>query len=195
MKTGAIILAAGASIRLGEPKQLLEFRGKTLLRRTAETAIASNCSPIVVILGANAEQFAPEIKNLKLKIAVNSEWQNGMSASIRAGLLTAQTIEPNISAVVLLLCDQPFVNAATIVNLIEKFNETAAPIVVCEYENTIGVPVLFQREMFDELLNLTGETGAKFLIKKHRARLARINAPEAAFDVDTPQDWQKLLAR
>lgn len=195
MKFGILILAAGASSRLGEPKQLLKFKGKTLLRRAAETALATNAQQIVVVFGANAETFNQEIADLPVKIIVAADWASGMSASIKSGIEKLIEIEPELSVIVLLLCDQPFVTDQTVARLIKKYQETKKPIIVSEYNETVGVPALFARDMFDELLNLAGETGAKFLIKKQAASgLEKIAVPEAAFDVDTPADYKKLVS-
>jgi molybdenum cofactor cytidylyltransferase len=194
MKIGVIILAAGSSRRLGEPKQLLKLEGKTLLRRTTETALAAKAQKVVVVLGANAEKFANELADLPLEITINRNWAEGMGGSIRAGLQKSLEIEPNLSAIVLLLCDQPFVSTETIRRLIEKYRETKKRVVACQYDETIGVPALFAREMFDKLLALEGDAGARILIKKQAAcGLAKIAAPEAAFDIDTRADYQLLL--
>ena len=189
---GIIVLAAGASVRLGEPKQLLKCSGKTLLRRAVETALASVCRPVVVVLGANVEKIKSEIEGLSLEIVLADDWASGMSASIHAGLKKLLKVEPALSAVVLMLCDQPFVTTETIERLIEAHEKTKMPIIACEYENTIGAPALFARALFGELLNLQGEAGAKAVIKKHEKEIAKIIAPEAAFDVDTPEDQLRL---
>jgi molybdenum cofactor cytidylyltransferase len=175
----------------GQPKQLLEFRGKTLLRRAAETALNTNCETVVV-LGANAENFTKEIADLSppLRVVVNENWAAGMGVSIKTGL--SVLANENLDAVVVMLCDQPFVTAETIRRLIEKFEQTGAPVVACLYNNTTGVPALFARKMFAELSNLEGDAGAKAIIKKHHADVAQTPAPEAAFDVNTEADFLKL---
>lgn len=177
---------------MGEPKQLLRFNGKTLLRHTTEAATDSGCRPVVVILGANAERMKKEIEDLPLTIAVNEKWAEGMSSSLKVGLTRILEIAPDLSAVVVMLCDQPLITDETISRLIETYKKTKKPIVACEYENTIGVPALFAREMFDELLNLRGDTGAKAIIKKHADKTAKLHAPEAAFDIDTPEDKLRI---
>jgi molybdenum cofactor cytidylyltransferase len=194
-KIGIIILAAGASTRMnGEPKQLLEFEGKTLLRRAAETALSSGASPIVIVLGANAEKLLPAIKDLPVLPVINENWATGMGGSIKTGLSVLLEENTDIEAALLMLCDQPFVTAETLNRLVETFQKTKKPIAVCEYADTIGVPALFAREMFAELSDLQGDAGAKTVIKKHAADVAPTPAPEAAFDVDTQADFQKLLS-
>lgn len=196
MNVGLIILAAGASERLGEPKQLLKFEGKTFLRRAAETALASACRPVVVVLGANAENLANEIADLPLEIVINEKWRDGMSASIRAGMEKYLELEAQANAVVLMLCDQPLISAEIINQLIEVQQQTRKIIVASEYNNSFGVPALFTRAAFGELLNLQGEAGAKAVIKKHAAsNIASVLISEAAFDIDTQADYQKLISK
>jgi molybdenum cofactor cytidylyltransferase len=194
MKIGIVILSAGASARLGKPKQLLKFGEKTLLRRAAETALATNCRPVIAVLGAHAEIIKAEIADLPLQIVFNNLWQEGMSASIKAGLKECLRIEPGIEAVILMLCDQPFVISKTLARLIEAYQATKKPVAACEYNHTAGVPALFAREVFSELMNLQGEAGAKAVIKKFAASdLAKVAAPEATVDVDTTADYENLL--
>ncbi|HSK74226.1 MAG TPA: nucleotidyltransferase family protein [Pyrinomonadaceae bacterium] len=190
-KIGVIILAAGSSSRMnGTPKQLLKFQGKTLLRRAAETALQGGFYKTIVVLGANHKIFRKEIEDLPLQIAVNENWQGGVSSSIKAGLLTLS--EENLDAVIFMLCDQPFVSAEILRRLRDVFAETKKAIVASEYENTIGVPALFAREIFDELHNLQNDEGAKKIIKKDMNRTALVTVPEAAFDIDTLRDYEEL---
>lgn len=185
-----IVLAAGASSRMnGQPKQLLKFEGKTLLRRAAETALKTNCRTIVV-LGANAERAKKEIADLPLEIVVNENWAAGIGESIKTGL--SAVLGENPSAVVVMLCDQPFVTTETLNRLIENHKQTGAPVAASLYNETLGVPALFARALFGELSNLAGDAGAKAIIKKHAGCVAQMPAPEAAFDVDTPQDYEQL---
>jgi molybdenum cofactor cytidylyltransferase len=193
-KFGVVLLAAGASNRLGNlPKQLLEFRGKTLIRRAAENALASQCGKICVVLGAGAEKIKGEIDDLPVEIVVNENWRSGMSASLKCGLEKLLASAPNLSAAVVTLGDQPLIDSTIINRLIESFLETRAPIVASEYAETVGVPAIFARSMFDELMNLSREAGAKRLIKKYAASVRKIPVPEAAFDVDTREDYENLL--
>ncbi len=193
-KISILILAAGSSSRLGEAKQLLKFEGKTLLRRAALTALAADTSLVTVVLGSNADLLKKEIEDLPLEIVVAENWQDGMSRSISAGLLLIIKAAPDLSAVIVLLCDQPLITSQTIENLIEEYQKTRKQIVAAEYNQTLGVPALFAAEKFDDLLALEGDAGARSLIKKQAAsELAKIAVPEAAFDVDTPADYERLL--
>src|SRR4028118_1557934 len=104
---GLIILAAGASTRMGTPKQLLTYRGCSLIRHMAEVAIASVCQPIAIVLGANGERIKPEISQLPLQIVENQQWQEGMSSSIQVGLEALLAVNQHLDAVAIALCDQP----------------------------------------------------------------------------------------
>lgn len=191
---GLVLLAAGASNRLGNsPKQLLEFRGKTLIRRAAENALASECEKNCVVLGANAGKIKREIEDLPIEIVFNENWQTGMSSSLKCGLEKLLELAPNLFASVVMLGDQPLVDAKIINRLIEVFLATQKPIIASQYAETVGVPAIFARSMFDELMNLSADGGAKQIIKKHAASVEKIPAPEAAFDVDTREDYENLL--
>jgi molybdenum cofactor cytidylyltransferase len=189
---GIIVLAAGASHRMNEPKQLLKFQGKTLLRRAVETAVESICEPVVVVLGANFERTSAEIEDLPVEIVFNQDWQSGLSSSIKTGIENLLKIAPQTTAIVLTLADQPFVTANHINLFAEKFNQTDSLIIAAEYNRTRGVPALFSRQIFDDFDALSGDKGAKAIIEKHGKWLATIDLPEAAFDIDTPQDFLKL---
>jgi molybdenum cofactor cytidylyltransferase len=189
---GLLLLAAGASHRLGgEPKQLLSYRGESLLRRAARTALASQCRPVVVITGAHRERVEAEVADLPLEIAFNKQWETGMASSIRAGMehLAAHA---ETCAVVVMLCDQPFVDAPLINKLVTAYSATGAPLVAAKYDGTHGVPALFDQRLYPALLALRGAQGAKSIILAQHAHLAAVNAPEAALDVDTPADYERL---
>lgn len=192
-RIGIIILAAGASTRLGKPKQLLNFQGASLLRRAAENALATGCENIVAVLGANSAEIGKEIENLPLKTVINENWASGMSSSIKTGLGKLLDWQPTLSAVIIQLCDQPLINTGILNKLITIYEEKRAEIVAAEYTGTVGVPALFAASMFAELLNLSAESGAKQLIKKHLAMVEKVFIPEAEIDVDTPLDYEKLL--
>jgi molybdenum cofactor cytidylyltransferase len=189
---GIIVLAAGASHRMNEPKQLLKFQSKTLLRRAVETAVESICEPVIVVLGANFERTKAEIEDLPVEIIFNADWQSGLSLSIKTGIENLLKIAPDAAATVLSLADQPFVTANHINLFAEKFEQSKSLIIAAEYNQTRGVPALFSRQIFHDFKELSGDKGAKAIIEKHRATLTTINLPEAAFDIDTPQDFSKL---
>lgn len=186
---GLIILAAGASSRMGTPKQLLLYRGRSFLSQIIEAAIASMCHPIVVVLGANAEKLKSEV-SFQVQVVENTQWHEGMSSSIAVGMQAL--VNQNIAGVVIALCDQPFVSAQIINQLIAAYRLTGKSIVACEYAGTLGVPALFSRAFFPELMNLGATEGAKNLIKKYSDQVFAVPFPEGAIDIDTPQDYEYL---
>jgi molybdenum cofactor cytidylyltransferase len=187
-----MILAAGSSSRLGRPKQLLPFRGRSLLRHAAETALASVCRPVVVVLGAFAERLTGELSGLPVTVAMNQQWTEGMSSSIRAGLkaLGGEDAAPN--AVVIILCDQPLVTARFLDRLVAVHQASGRGIVAAEYAGEAGVPALFSRAYYAELAALRGSRGAQALIVRNAKEGARIALPEAAIDVDRLEDMLLL---
>ncbi|HEY9632945.1 MAG TPA: nucleotidyltransferase family protein [Coleofasciculaceae cyanobacterium] len=189
---GLIILAAGASTRMGTPKQLLPYRGYSLVRHIVEVATTSVCQPIVVVLGANAERIKPEVSQLPVQIVENQQWAEGMSASIRVGLEALLAVNQNLEAVAIALCDQPFVSSQTLDRIVEAFHFTGKPIIASEYAETLGVPALFSRILFSELMALKSNEGAKQLIKRHIDEVFSIPFPDGAIDIDTPKDYEQL---
>lgn len=185
-RLGIIVLAAGASVRMGTPKQLLHIGGASLIRRAAQAAIESEGHPVVVVLGANAELIREELEGLEVQMAVSSEWSVGMSASIRCGVKRLLTLAPEIEGVVLMLADQPEVTGGSLRKLMRAHKGSG--LVAARYDNVLGTPALFSREHFGELLQLDGQSGARSLIERHRERVLAIDLPEAARDLDTPED-------
>jgi molybdenum cofactor cytidylyltransferase len=188
-----IILAAGASTRMGRPKQLLEYNGRSLIQHAIEVATASVCHPIIVVLGAYAERIKPEIAKLSVEIVENSLWHQGMSTSIRSGIETLIKNYSQAEAAILMLCDQPFVSASLIERLLDLYRTTSAPIVISEYDLILGVPALFKRTLFPQLTALNGDTGARTIIQKHLQKVARVSFDRGIIDIDTPQDYAQLL--
>ena len=185
---GIVLLAAGASSRMGTPKQLLKLHGISLIRRAAEHALDSGSEPIVVVLGANAELIASELNGLAIQIAVNSDWNLGMSSSIRCGLKAVLAIDSSIQSVILFLGDQPNVTGASLRKLSAAHRQSDSGLVAASYSGRIGTPALFSCAYFDELLQLEGQAGAKSLLERHASHLVAIDFPEAACDLDTPED-------
>ncbi|MBK1989948.1 nucleotidyltransferase family protein [Sphaerospermopsis aphanizomenoides BCCUSP55] len=189
---GIIILAAGASTRMGTPKQLLPYQGKSLLSHTIESAIASVCNPVILVLGANAENIRSQISTPTIKIVENPDWHLGMSASIRCGIVSLIDNYPTLDAAVITVCDQPFLAHEIINQLVTAYHTSKKTIIACEYADTLGVPVLFSQIFFSELAGLSEDVGAKKLIKTYSKDVFSIPFPSGAIDIDTPQDYQKL---
>jgi molybdenum cofactor cytidylyltransferase len=189
---GAIILAAGGSSRFGRPKQLARFGGKSLVRRIVEAAEAAGCSTIVVVIGSEEAKIKQELCQTPVVFVDNQNWESGIGSSIRTGMESLSKITPQIEAVVMLVCDQPAVNARIIESLITTREETKKDIVACSYGDTVGVPALFDRSLFAELLSIADEAGAKSIILQNPERVAQFAFPEGAIDIDTWEDWEKL---
>jgi molybdenum cofactor cytidylyltransferase len=173
------------------PKQLLVYRGQTLVRRAAETALASVCRPVVVVLGANAVSVGNELE-LPVIVTRNREWETGMASSIRAGLEAVLAADAGVEGIVVMLCDQPFVNAKLIDTLTELRHETRKTIVATQYGETRGVPALFGRELFAEIGQLNGHEGARQIIRNHPNDTVVVPFAAAAIDIDTQQDYEAL---
>lgn len=191
-KIGGLLLAAGGSSRLGRPKQLIKFRGKTLLRHAAATLVHSGCEPVIVILGSELEQSRAEVGDLPLKICVNAEWQTGMSSSLTAGLRSIIELEPELIAIVVTVCDQPYISTKDIDILISGYRQTRTLAIAAQYNGRTGVPALFPRELFGELLSLKGDKGARQVLRDLEDVTA-VKMSHAAFDIDTPDDLLEIV--
>jgi molybdenum cofactor cytidylyltransferase len=189
---GAVILAAGESSRFGGPKQLVEFRGKSLIRRITDSAIEAGCSPIVVVIGSDGEKVFRELEGTNVTNIENKSWQQGMGSSIRAGIRHLVENATDIDAAILLVCDQPAVDAQAIVRLIRLRKTTKKEIIASSYANTLGVPALFARSFFCELLSLGDRVGAKSIILRNRERVVQVPFPEGKIDIDSWSDYEIL---
>lgn len=194
MKTGIILLAAGSSSRLGRAKQLIEFQGKTLIQKAIDEAKMSQADCLVVVLGANADLIQTGFNFLSTPFIVNPYWEHGMSSSMQVGLRFLMEKEV-IDQVLLMLCDQPFVDNSLLDHMISKKETSGKGIVAAAYSNTLGVPALFDRRYFKELVQLTGSEGAKKVIFNHQAEVYALDFPLGSVDLDTEEDVNQFLSR
>lgn len=192
---GALILAAGASSRLGRPKQLISYQGETLIARAVRIAGEGGCAPVAVVLGSAGDEIAAQLNGSPVLIVQNNDWERGLGTSVRAGVLAILNSHPDLDAAVLLACDQPCLTASTIVALIEEQQQSGKSIVASRYAGTLGIPALFDRTVFGDLLALPDDSGAKRLIEAHGADVAEIAFADGALDIDTPADHEKLFCR
>ncbi len=162
------------------------------MQRTIKAAVDAKQCLVVVVLGANAEQIRPTLEPFEVLFLHNPGWAEGMASSIRVGLTEVLRIEPELEAVVFLLSDQPFVEAALLKKMIQVQEETGKSIVACSYQDTLGAPVLFTKEFFPELQQLKGQEGAKKLLAQHPEKVASIPFLKGAIDIDTPSDYAAL---
>ena len=186
-----LLLSAGASTRMGQPKQLLPYHGRTLLRHAAETAVASGCAPVVLVTGAVHEELLAEIAGLPIQAVRNMNWATGMASSIQTGLAAVGPAQP--CAVLIMLTDQPLVTPALLRQLVAQQQQTQAPIVAAAYGDTLGVPAVFTRALLPELLQLQGQQGAARLIAGRVTAVGRVDFPAGLLDVDTPEQYAALL--
>lgn len=191
-KTGIIILAAGNSSRLGQPKQLLEYQGKTLLQRSVDEALSLNAAEVVVILGSNHAMISEETILNGTTVLVNHRWQTGMASSIQAGIGHFHA-NNKIESALLMLCDQPHVDQVLLKELVKKQQNSDCTIVASSYGNTLGVPAVFSREMFPALLSLQGQEGARKLIASNKETLKSVPFQKGYVDIDTSSDYSDLI--
>ena len=188
-RVAAIVLAAGAGTRMGERvKQLLPWRGKTLIENAIDIARHSDVNDIIVILGARAETIRPLIDHLPVRIALNPDWAEGHSTSIRVGL---RALSPQTDAAIFINGDQPFLTPKIVDAIVQRYRETDASIVAPRYAGKRGSPVLFNRAHFSELMSLTGEQGGREVLTKHPVEYVDFADARAAFDVDTLEDYER----
>lgn len=190
-KIGVMILAAGSSSRLGFPKQLVEFEGKNLLQKMIDLAEDFSLDLKVLVLGANADEIKRGIDSKNFKIVLNKEWPEGMSSSIRKGIIYSEEFE-KLDHLLILLSDQPFVNSEKIEQLIQLQLKNNKAVTFSEYEGNIGVPAIFSKEVFSDLKKLTGDQGAKKLIYKENFEYQTLSFEKGNFDVDTKEDVEFL---
>ena len=193
-KYGIIILAAGSSSRLGQPKQLLSYQDKSLLMHTIDASKDAGDGLVVVILGGNYQLIAESIGHTGIKIVYNPDWEQGMSSSIRTGLQGLMDEHADLDGVILTVCDQPFLTARVLIALQNKANISGKDIVASAYGGTLGTPVLFTARHFDGLMALKGREGAKKLLKKYEAELASVPFENGEIDIDTMDDYNRLTA-
>lgn len=199
-RCAAVVLAAGASTRLGQAKQLIEKSGESLLRRTTRLALEAGCAPVVVVLGFEAERMRAELRDLPVSIAVNSEWPAGMGTSVRCGVAAALANGSSTArapgSVLLLVCDQPRLSVKHLLGLLARHGATPnggkAAITASVYAGRPGVPAVFAAELVPELLQCAGDQGARAVIRQDPTRVQMVDWPEGAMDVDRPEDLEGL---
>jgi molybdenum cofactor cytidylyltransferase len=185
-KAAAVVLAAGASRRLGQPKQLVPIEGESLVRRTARLALEAGCAPVVVVLGFEAERMAAELAGLAVEVVVNGNWSFGMGSSLACGVAAARRARPELDALLLLVCDQPRLSANHLRELFAGHASGSAAITASAYAGRAGVPAVFAPSLFSELEQIEADRGARELILRHSA--LTVDWPDGAYDIDLPED-------
>lgn len=185
-----VVLAGGDSGRFGQPKMLLNWRGKPLIRHVVETGLAAGLSPVVVVTGAVDEPIRQALEGLSITVKHNPQWQEGQSTSVRQGL---KALSKKIGSAVFFLADQPFVSREVIEALVLHHQTTLAPIVAPKVGDRRANPVLFDRTTFPELLTLGGDTGGRAIMNRHDVEYVDWPDTNLLFDIDTPDDYQHLI--
>ncbi len=187
-----VILAAGVSSRMGQPKQLLKIEGETMLMRIAKIAVSTSCHPVIIVTGAYQELIQSSVQNLPVTLVHNADWKQGMGTSVVKGMEKLLEMKPDVGAVILLLADQPLLNRQLLDTLIQTYQISGKPIIASLYKSTQGVPVLFDRDLFNELLQLPANAGAKKLLHTYKDRVETVAFEHGELDVDTPEDFKRV---
>jgi molybdenum cofactor cytidylyltransferase len=191
--TDIVILAAGASTRLGRPKQLLPWQGKTLLQHAVETALTIATQPVVVT-GCNADQLVAGVDPAQAHIVFNPEWEQGIASSIRCGLQALLNRTPPPDQVIFMVCDQPFVTPGLLLDLINERQKSYKSIIASSYAGTLGIPALFDKTHFAQLLDLQGDTGARTIIQQYSEEVGSVEFKNGELDIDTEMEYKKLTS-
>jgi CTP:molybdopterin cytidylyltransferase MocA len=193
MPVAAIVLAAGASRRLGQPKQLLMHGGEMMIERAIRLASEAGAAPVITVLGAFHELIREAVRLSDFTPVINSAWEQGISTSIQAGLAAIEDSEPQILGVLILACDQPRLSAGHLHAMLEVFGtQGALAIVASAYKGVLGTPAVFPREVFADLRALRGDKGARALLMQPPCPLVALPFPGGEMDIDLPTDLAHL---
>jgi molybdenum cofactor cytidylyltransferase len=180
---------------MGTLKQLLPYRGLTLVQHAVDQAIQAGFEPVIAVVGAQAESVRASLANRNVEIVENPDWESGMGSSVALAVRHLLENGEDSAAIALLLADQPLVTADHLKALRGKFHSSSVGIVAAEYNGTVGVPALFKRSLFGALANLDPGAGARQLLRQPGTRVDGLPMPEAAMDIDTPSDFAALNSR
>ncbi|HBB18120.1 MAG: molybdenum cofactor cytidylyltransferase [Syntrophus sp. RIFOXYC2_FULL_54_9] len=192
----AIVLAAGESKRMGRPKQMLAWQGKTLLRHVLESLITSDADEIILVLGHEAEAVRKSATELQIKVVINPDYKQGMASSLRQGLLA---LDPRSEAFLVLLADQPGIGPDIINHMIREFQQANPKrgIVRPVYHGLRGHPVLIGAQYLQEARQLQGDVGARQILMNHPEDILEIDVDQDVVlkDIDTPEEYQQYTKR
>ena len=194
-QTAGIILAAGASVRFGQPKQLIELRGKYLVEWVLDAALKSRLDLVVLVLGHEYQSIlqalGTKVRRPRLEVVINHKYHEGQSSSLKAGL---ESVRKTFSSIMYLLADQPMINSKTINLLLDQFHDSEREICVPVFEGQRGNPTIFKRSIYEEIMMIDGDIGARDLIAKNADRVlyVKIKDPLCFFDIDSPEDLKIL---
>ncbi len=189
----AVVLAAGASSRLGQPKQLLQSQGESLVRRAVVCATEAGFAPVYVVVGAHAERVSRALDGVVVQVVQNPEWQLGMSTSLHYGVRAAMK-DGVPEDVLLLVCDQPRISSELLRRMREGHLRKRSCITAAKYGGSLGVPAIFSQAYFGELESVAGDRGARAILMRHSAEVDPVPFEGGAFDIDTPEDLERWKA-
>jgi len=187
--TAGIILAAGSSTRMGQPKPLLLWRGEPFIRHIARTALTAGLAPVVIVASEHTAEIRAVVADLPVTLVHNPDWEAGQSTSVSCGL---RTLPDTIGSAIFLLADQPHIPIELVKALQDQHAQTLSPIVAPLIDDRRGNPVLFDRVTFADLLSLTGDVGGRAVFARHPIAYVPWYDATALLDVDTPEDYQRL---
>ena len=194
MNVGIVILAAGASSRMGFPKQTLPIFGTSMLKHLILEVFETPCFPITVVVGANKAKVVPELKDMPVNVIDNKAWEEGMGGSIKMGLIGTYLVSNAIDAIIVMTSDMPYVNAGLLKSLIKTAEELPdKSIIAAKYNETAGIPVLFKRPRFEEILDLKSELGAKSILEKNKNDIATVDFELGSIDLDTKEEYFNFI--
>jgi molybdenum cofactor cytidylyltransferase len=186
-----ILLAAGTSSRMGTNKMLFDLGGESVLRGAARRALDGGLSPLLVVLGHQAERARQELDGLPCQVVVNPLYEQGINSSLKSGVAA---VPPEAGAAMVMLADMPHVSAVMIAGMIACYRSTAAPLVISDYEGVNAPPMLYDRSLFGELMAMTGEGCGRQVVKRHRDEAEVLSWPAAALaDLDVPDDYARVV--
>jgi molybdenum cofactor cytidylyltransferase len=194
MTSAGVVLAAGASTRMGRPKQLLDVGGRPLLERIVGSACASRLDDVVVVLGAEARSIADAVDFGRARVIVNANYADGMSTSLRAGV---GALGDDVDRALVMLGDQPDVDAALINLLLDMQASSALPAAALDFDGLLHPPVVLARELWPRIDELRGDVGLRQLLRQETDRVVRVPAARPSshpVDIDTPEDAAQLIA-
>jgi molybdenum cofactor cytidylyltransferase len=193
-RVAAIILAAGKSTRMGEPKQLLRLGERTVLERTLENVRAAGVEEIVLVLGSSAATIQRQLPSSTfegIKVVVNQAWGQGMASSLREGLAA---LSPQIDGALIVLADQPFLRPATLDQIVDRYRLANAQIVIPMYKGSRGNPVLLDRSVFADVMALDGDVGCRAIFGGHVEGIVKVEVEDVGIllDIDNKEDYERL---
>ncbi|MCP9747011.1 NTP transferase domain-containing protein [Lacihabitans sp. CS3-21] len=194
MNIGVVILAAGESKRMGVPKQILPIFGIPMLKYLVDEVLDTEAHPVTVVVGANKTKIVPLLENIPIGIIDNPDWQKGMGSSIKMGLVGSYLITKGFDGLIFMTSDMPFVNAEVINKLIKTAREFPdKTIIASKYAGTLGIPVLYKKERFEDILDMKPEHGAKQFFNKYADEIVPVDFNLGAIDLDTKEDYYNFL--